>query len=229
MRPNRSPSRAARPVPRRWASRSQAAVSSAARAKGLPADAVLEERVDLLGAAHLTIDEARDEDLLEQVARGAERLLGVERQLERRRFAVADVAGLVMEHDDQRAADGHRAAGDDERLAQREGELVELDAGQAHHSSLAHRSRNRSSPAAPVQHARPLQLQHPGHEAVDGMKEQRVERALGAGAGGGGKLTERQLEVRVQRDAFAAGARVVEDQDRTAIARRGATRSRKRS
>ena len=85
--------------------------------EGIAPNAVLQESVDLLGTAHSTIGEAGNQDLLEQVMRGPERLFGIERQLERGRFSVADVAGLVVEHDDERAADGHRAAGDDERLA----------------------------------------------------------------------------------------------------------------
>ncbi len=98
----------------------------------IAADALAQQRVHRLGPLELAVEQARDQELRQQQPRGAERLLGVERQLERRGLAVAHVAVGVVEHHDERAADGHGAAADRERLAEGEGELVEVDVGQAH-------------------------------------------------------------------------------------------------
>src|SRR6185312_8140117 len=72
----------------------------------------------------------------------AQGFLGVEWQLEGRRLAVARVPLAIVQYDDQRTPLGHRPSRDDEGLDQRKGQVVELDAGDAHDA----RSRNRSSP-----------------------------------------------------------------------------------
>ena len=93
---------------------------------------VAECGVDRLRTLELTTDDTWQQHALDHIAGAGEGFLGVERELKRRRLAVPDVAGIVVEHDDHGSAFGHGAARDDERLEQRERELEQLSAGDAH-------------------------------------------------------------------------------------------------
>jgi hypothetical protein len=64
----------------------------------------------------MSLQESGDEHVLEEITRAGERLFGVERQLERGRFAVPAMTIIVMEHHDEGSALRHLAARDDERL-----------------------------------------------------------------------------------------------------------------
>src|SRR5439155_19599808 len=65
--------------------------------------------------------------------------------------------------------------------------------------------------ALPLELSVRFELEHPRNQAVPRMKHERVERALGTGAVGGGVLGERELEKGVQLHALAAAAGVLED------------------
>ena len=162
-----------------------------------------------LGRLELQADHARDQYMLQQVPRARQGLVGVEGQLERRRFAVAPVSRLVVEDHHQRTPLVHGAARDHEGLDQRQRELQELDPDDAHQECWT--SRKWSSPLAAVDPARLLQIEHPRDQPALGMEQQRVQRPLGAGAGRGRILGERQLEEGVQLDALAAELRVLQD------------------
>ncbi len=207
----RSPISAASPTFRRWASRSQAAVSTAACAKRLPANAGAQERVHVFRRCRPTLPTTRGRRTCSSRWRAlASGLVRVERQLERRRLAITPVALLVVEHDDQRTALVHGAARDDERLDQRKRQLATARRASIRITTSV-TSRKRSSPSRRWIRPSASRSSRPAMSPLSGSKEQRVERPLGAGTGGGGILRERQLKEGVQLDALAAELGVLQN------------------
>src|SRR3989442_4364059 len=66
-------------------------------------------------------------------------------------------------------------------------------------------------PVATLQGAPTLEVQEADDQAVGGVEDQLVERALGARTVGGRILVQGQLEERVKLDGRAAAARILED------------------
>src|SRR5437016_5518223 len=127
--------------------------------EGIAADGVAQGGVHGLGGVELPPQDPRDQDALNQVAGARQRLLGVERQLERRRLAVANVAFAVVQHDDDGVARADAAARDDERLDEGERELVQLSPSDAHpqrdRGNAAPRPAARAGPAPRARAAPP--------------------------------------------------------------------------
>jgi hypothetical protein len=118
---------------------------------------------------------------------------------------------------------GHGTAGDDERLHQRQGELMELYPLNGHASGRRPSPRRHDgiSGAGKIEEAQlttvaleqtPLfQVEHPGNEALLGIEYERMERALRSRSLGGGVLREGKLEEGVKLYALAPAAGVFED------------------
>ena len=150
--------------------------------------AVAQRGIDRLGTIEFLTDDARQQYARDHVAGAHQRLFRIERKLKRGRLAEADVAGFVVQHDDDGSAFGHRPAGDDERLDQRQGELEQLSAGDTH------RAGDRDSAASG------FALEHDSEETVARVKDQNVQRALGPRSVRRRILLQRKLKKSVQLD-----------------------------
>src|SRR5881628_1957673 len=94
---------------------------------------VLAQRgVHCLGRVELPTGDPRGEDTGDEIASAAERLLGVERQLVRGRFAVAHVPLAVVQHHHHRPPRVDPAAGEDKRFRERQLERVQLNPRDTH-------------------------------------------------------------------------------------------------